>query len=342
MSFIIMPKNIAAFELEPWEQKYLKEKLPLCSWTFFEEKLDSKNAKKIKDADIICVFVGSTVNKTILSNLPKTKFVTTMSTGFDHIDLAACSKKKIPVSNVPTYGENTVAEHAFALLLNISRRIYDAVERTRKGEFSYEGLRGFDLKGKTIGVIGTGRIGMHAIRMAKGFGMNVIAYDLFPNKQAAKETGFTYRNFNDVLKQSDILTLHTPYTKQTHHMINTKNVNKLKKGVVIINTARGKLIKTEALIEGINKGIISAAGLDVLEEENALKEEKQLLSKEFQKQYNLKTVLHQHVLAEYPNVFITPHNAFHSKEALQRILDTTVENINGFLKGKPVNLVKNR
>ncbi|MBI4140268.1 hydroxyacid dehydrogenase [Candidatus Woesearchaeota archaeon] len=337
-----MPKKIAAFELEPWEQKYLKERLPQCSWTFFEEKLDNKNVQKIKDADILCVFVGSIINKTTLSQLPKLKFITTMSTGFDHVDLAPCSKRRIPVSNVPTYGENTVAEHAFALLLNISRRIYDAVEQTRRGNFSYEGLRGFDLKGKTLGVIGTGRIGLHVIKMAKGFGMNVIAYDLFPNKQAAKELGFTYTNVNKVFSKSDVITLHTPYTKQTHHLINRKNLKKLKKGVIIINTARGKLIETAALLDGIKQGIIAAAGLDVLEEENALKEEKQLLSKEFQKQYNLKTVLEQHVLVEYPNVFITPHNAFNSAEALQRILDTTVENIKGFLKGKPVNLVKNK
>ncbi len=332
-------KKIAVFEIESWEQEYIKKKLPHCKWAFFEEKLDNKNVNKIKNADILCVFVGSIVDKKLILQLPKLRFAATMSTGFDHIDLTACNKRKISVSNVPTYGENTVAEHAFALLLNISRKIYDSVERTRKGAFFYESLRGFDLKDKTLGVIGTGRIGMHVIKMAKGFGMNVLAFDKFPNKQAAKESGFAYKTFNEVLKQSDVLTVHAPYTKETHHMINTKNLSKLKKGVVIINTARGKLIQTEALIEGLNKGIISAAGLDVLEEENALKEEKQLLSKEFQKQYNLKTVLQQHVLAEYPNVFITPHNAFNSQEALKRILDTTIDNIKGFLTGKPVNIV---
>lgn len=334
-----MHKKVAAFEIEPWEQEYLKKKLPQCNFTFSEEKFNNKNAAKAKDADIICVFVGSTVNKTTLSQLPKLKFVTTMSTGFDHVDLTECNKRKIPISNVPTYGENTVAEHAFALLLNISRRIHDSVEQTRRGNFSYEGLRGFDLKDKTIGVVGTGRIGMHVIKMAKGFGMKVIAHDIFPNKQAAKEAGFTYQSSNNVFKNSDIITLHAPYTKETHHLINRKNLKKLKKGVIIINTARGKLIETAALLDGIKQGIIAAAGLDVLEEENALKEEKQLLSKEFQKHYDLQTVLEQHVLAEYPNVFITPHNAFNSAEALQRILDTTVDNIKGFLAGKFVNLV---
>lgn len=333
--------QLAAFELEQWEQEYLKQKLKAHTLFLSTKVIDAKAANNINNAEILCVFVGSKVDKKILDKLPKLKFIATMSTGFDHIDPEECAKRKILVSNVPTYGENTVAEHTFALLLNISRRISDAVELTRKGKFDYEGLRGFDLKDKTLGVIGTGRIGLNVIKIAKGFGMNVIAYDLYPNKNAEKELGYKYANtVNEVISQSDVVTLHTPYTKETHHLISLKNLGKFKKGSVLINTARGKLVETAAILKGLKTGILKAAGLDVLEEEAFLKEEKQLLSKEFQKEFDLKTVLQEHVLIEHPNVYVTPHNAFNSPEALQRILNTTIENINGFLNGKPVNLVK--
>lgn len=334
---------VAVFENEKWEQEYLKKNLPNCNFLFSEKIINQKLAQKAVDCEILCVFVGSKVDKKVLDMLPRLKFIATMSTGFDHIDLDECKKRKILVSNVPTYGENTVAEHAFALLLNISRRIFDSVELTRKGKFDYEGLRGFDLKEKTIGVIGTGRIGLNVIKIAKGFGMNIVAYDVYPNKQIAKELGFAYvNNVNALLSQSDVITLHTPYTKETHHIISKKNLNKLKKKCVIINTARGKLVETAALLKGLQKGIIAAVGLDVLEEESFLKEEKQLLSKEFAKEFDLKTVLEQHVLIEHPNVYVTPHNAFNSQEALTRILNTTIENISGFIQNKPVNLVGNK
>lgn len=333
--------DIAIFDVEPWEQEYLKQKLLGHHLTFFQKPLDISAAKKVSNAQILCVFVNKKIDKKILDLFFNLKFIIAMSTGFDHIDLVECKKKGITVAYVPTYGENTVAEHTMALLLNISRRIYDAIERTRTGDFHYEGLRGFDLKGKTLGVVGTGRIGRHVIRMAHGFTMNIVAYDKFPNKKAARELTFSYLpTLNDVLRQADIITLHTPYLPETHHLINTKNIQLCKKGVVIINTARGKLIQTKALLYGLKKGIIKAAGLDVLEEEAFLKEEKQLLSKTFAQEYDLKTVLEEHALMKYPNVYITPHNAFNSPEALQRILDTTVDNIKGFLKRKPVNVVK--
>ena len=339
---IMAGKTITFSLTEPWEEEQLKKIFKNHKLLFFPATIDSTiNIDKIKNAEILSVFVDSTIDKKVLDQMPKLKFIATRSTGFDHIDLKECAKRKITVSNVPSYGENTVAEHTFALILNISRRIFDSVERTRKGAFEYEGLRGFDLKGKTIGVLGTGRIGMHVIQIAKGFEMNVVAYDLYPNKEMEKKLGFRYlKTVNAVLSASDVVTLHTPYTKETHHLISLKNLSKIKKGCVLINTARGKLVETAALIKGLQQRIISAAGLDVLEEEAFLKEERQLLSKEFAKKYDLKTVLEEHVLTEHPNVFITPHNAFNSKEAIQRILNATIENIDGFLKGKPVNVVK--
>ncbi|MEK6857224.1 MAG: NAD(P)-dependent oxidoreductase, partial [Nanoarchaeota archaeon] len=260
--------------------------------------------------------------------------------GFDHINLKDCNKRKILVSNVPAYGDNTVAEHAFALILAISRRIVESVERTRKGSFSFEGLRGFDLKGKTIGVIGTGRIGRCVVQMAKGFGMNVLATDKFPNKEFAKQMNFKYVPLNNLLSNSDVITLHAPYSKETHHLINMNNVKKIKKGAVLINTARGGLVETHALLYALDNEILIAAGLDVLEEECEIKEEKQLLSKIYQRSCNIATLLEEHMLLEHDNVLITPHNAFNSKEAIQRILDTTLENVKGFVNKKAVNLVK--
>ncbi len=333
-----MPK-VAFFEIEEWEIDYIKERLPGYELKFYKDYITKKNAKEIEDYDALAVFIYSQINKEILDLLPRLRFVTTMSTGFDHIDINECKKRNIIASNVPSYGENTVAEHTFALILAISRKIIESIERTKRGDFSLEGLRGFDLKGRTIGVIGTGRIGKNVVRIAKGFQMNVLAYDKFPDQKFASDFGFSYVDLDMLLSHSDIITLHTPYTPETHHIINMENIGKIKKGAILINTARGGLIETHALIKALEDGIISAAGVDVLEEECFIKEEKQLLSKAFQRECDLRTALEEHMLMEQDNVLITPHNAFNSKEALQRILDTTIQNIRSFFEGKPENIV---
>lgn len=332
--------KIAFFELEKWEKDFFKERLKGHSLKFIDNKLSAKNADKVKDCDIAAVFIYSKVDKDVIDKLSKLKLVTTMSTGFDHIDLEECKKKNIIVSNVPTYGENTVAEHTFALILNISRKITDAVDNTRKGDFRLKGLRGFDLKGKTIGIVGCGNIGQHVARMAKGFEMNVLVFDINKDMKLAKKIGFKFASMDKLLGTSDIITLHVPENKYTHHMINEKTLKKVKKGAVLINTARGGLIDDSALLKALNKGVLSYAGLDVLEGECAIKEEKELLHPEFMKGCDLQTVLEDHILLKKPNVYITPHNAFNSKEALVRILEATVENIQGFLKKKSVNVVK--
>ena len=332
--------KIAFFGIEKWEIAYIRKNLQGHTFSFFTEPLAKKHLSRIKKSDVLAVFIYSQIDEKILEHLPNLKLVTTMSTGFDHIDLEACRKKKVTVCNVPTYGANTVAEHAFGLLLTISRRITEGIDRTRKGDFNVQGIRGFDLKDKTLGVIGTGNIGRHLIRMAKGFEMKVIAYDAFPNPKAAKQLDFKYVTMERLLKQSDVISLHVPLLKATQHMINAKAIRKMKKGVVLINTARGGLIDTGALIKGLNKGSIAAAGLDVLEGECFIKEEKQLLHKKFLQACDLKIVMKDHVLLKKKNVYITPHNAFNSNEALLRILDTTIENIKSFLKNKPVNVIR--
>lgn len=333
-------KKIAFFEIEDREKEYLKEKLDKdIEATFSSDHIDLENVSEYKDIDGLAIFIFSPIDKSIMDKLPNLKFITTMSTGFDHIDLVECKKRGIEVMNVPFYGENTVAEHTFALILSLSRKIPQSVERTKKEDFSYDGLRGFDLKDKTIGVIGTGHIGQHVIRMAKGFEMNVVAFDPFPNEKAAKELKFEYvKTLEDLLKKSDVVTLHVPYNKKTHHLINSKNIKLIKKGALLINTARGGLIETKALVDALNDGILSGVGLDVLEEEMLVKEEKQLLSKHFNKD-DFKTALENHILIHDDRVIITPHNAFNSEEALRRILDTTVENVEMAIKKKATNLV---
>lgn len=332
--------KIIIFELEDWEKKHFLKNLKNCEMQFIDNHLNESNVYKVKDADAIGVFIYSLINKKILNKLPNLKLIITLSTGFDHIDLKECKRRKIVVCNVPHYGENTVAEHTFALILNLTRKIHKACERTARGDFSLDGLRGTDLQGKTIGIIGAGSIGQHVIRIAKGFHMNVVAYDQFKNPKLAKKLGFKYVNFDYLLKNSDIVTLHVPYNKSTHHMMNKKAISKMKNGAVIVNTARGGIIETSSLLQGLQSGKIGGAGLDVLEEECFIKEEKQILSKHFLKECDLKTVLQNHMLLKQDNVIITPHNAFNSWEALHRILDTTISNINSFLKKKPINIIK--
>lgn len=332
--------KIAFFEIESWEINYLKSQLKEFDLTFFKDKLNSRNLKQISNIDILSPFIYSIVDQKSISALKSIKYIATRSTGFDHIDLMTCQRKNILVSNVPTYGENTVAEHAFALILSLSRKIHFSWERTRRGDFSLDNLRGFDLKGKTLGVVGVGNIGRHVIRIAKGFEMNILAFDIRKDQKFAKKTGFKYVPLDYLFKNSDIITLHVPYSKTTHHLVNLKTLKLFKKGCYLINTARGGICDTTALLKGLQQGIFAGIGLDVIEEEYFIREERELLSTSFRKTCDLKTVLENHILINQTNVIITPHNAFNSKEALTRILDTTIENIKSFARNKPINLVK--
>jgi len=335
--------KIVSFYNEEWERKYLEEKLPDFDIKFYDGSLDEDDTIADDDAEILSIFVKSKVNAPVLDKFPNLKHIVTRSTGFDHIDLAETEKRGITVANVPFYGENTVAEFAFALLLTLSRRTYDGYDRVLKeGSFSPQGLRGFDLKGKTIGVVGTGHIGRHSIKIAKGFDMNIIAFDVNRDEVYEKEAGFKYVEFDELLGQSDIITLHAPYNEHTHHMINKENVMKIKKGARIINTARGGLIETDALVKGLEEGVLAGAGLDVLEEEGYMLDEMDLLENDHPKAEELKTVLENHYLIDHPNVIITPHTAFNTEEALTRILDSTIENIASYKSGTPTNIVKPR
>lgn len=333
-------QKIAFFEIENWEAEYVKNNFQTGDnpqLSFYKEKLNKDNLPEQKDFNIISVFVGSEMDKNAIGAFPNLKLLTTRSTGFDHIDLKEAATRNIKIGYVPGYGDNTVAEFAFALILNLSRKIFESYDRIKEsGRFDFEGLQGFDLKGKIIGIVGTGRIGRHMVLIAKGFGMNILAFDVSPDENFAKENGFKYVSLDELLAQSDIMSLHVPYLKSTHHLINANNVGKIKKGMVLINTARGALVETDALIKALNDGVIGGYGADVLEEEGIIKDERQFLLYGHPEEHNLKIALENHVLIDMPNVIITPHNAFNTKEALQRILDMDIENIKSFIeKGEP-------
>ncbi len=327
----------AFFELENWEKEYFQKEISDNELVFFDQPL-SDQTPDISTFEVVITFIHTQMNKELLDKMPNVKFITTMSTGFDHIDIEECKKRGIVVSNVPSYGETTVAEHTFALLLAIARRLPESIDRVEEGSFMPSGLTGFELRGKTIGVIGVGSIGTNVIKIARGFGMNVIVYKRTPDYALEKELGCKFVELPILYQQSDIVTLHIPYTKETHHYLSDEAFSQMKDGVVLLNTARGALINTAALLKALESGKVSAAGLDVLEEEPLLEEEKDLLSQDFDKE-KLLTVLQDHMLLNHPKVIITPHNAFNSREALKKIVETTHENLSAFTSGAPLNVV---
>lgn len=327
------------FEIEPAEKSYLSKFFRKGVAVYVKEKLSGENARDFSDATVISTFVGSKIDKHILQKIPQLKLIATRSTGYDHIPIVECKRKGIAVANVPSYGEYTVAEHTFGLILTLSRNIHKAYYRMKSSEqFSYKGLEGFDLRGKTLGVIGAGHIGLHVIKIGRGFGMNVIVTDKNQSPLLAEVLNFRYVELEELLKNSDVISLHLPYMPQTHHLINRSNLKLIKKGAILVNTARGGIVETDAIIEGLDRGIFSGVGLDVLEGEQLIREEKEVLSEEHS-QEELKLLLSNHILMNRENVVITPHNAFNSREAVQRILETTKANIEAFLAGNPLNRV---
>jgi D-lactate dehydrogenase len=323
-------------EVENWEKEFLLKEFPGC--TLIESALTGENIEEIKDCEILSCFIYSKLTSEILSKLPALKYITTRSTGFDHIDIEYCKSHGIQVANVPEYGSNTVAEHTFALILSLTRRIYQSVNMARTFDTNHEVLKGTDLAGKTMGIIGLGKIGQHVARIAKGFEMKIVAYNRSQDEVFSKQYDFTYLSLVDVIKQSAVISIHMPLNDQTHYTINCGNLHLFKKGSFLINTARGGLIETQAIVDGLQQGIFEGVGLDVLEEEIGLSEEIQLLSNNYNKT-DYKTLILEHILMNHPKVLITPHNAFNSHESLMRILDTTCKNISSFEKGTAQNIL---
>lgn len=303
--------------------------------------LTAQELQKYKDADIISVFALSSqrLQAASLDNFANLKLISTRSTGFDHIDLAYCKKRGIAVVNVPKYGEATVAEYAMGLLLNLSRKIITARNDMFDGKYDVKEYIGFDLYGRTIGVIGTGAIGRHMIKLAQGFGMNVLAYDLYPNEEFCRICNIKYVPLEELYAKSDIISLHVPSTKENYHMINDAVIKKMKDGVIIINTARGDLIDAESLYRNLVSGKVGGAGLDVLEDEDVLIHDDIILKQgAMSMDFALNTIINNKLL-RLKNVIITPHMGFNSTDAVHRILKTTLESITSFVNGKLINSV---
>ncbi|NTW46088.1 MAG: hydroxyacid dehydrogenase [Candidatus Moranbacteria bacterium] len=331
--------RIACFETTPTDSDRLSVALSGNDLRFFPEPLSEKNVELAKDCEAISVFIYSEVSADLLSRLPVLRAVATRSTGFDHIDLDACRKRDIAVMNVPSYGENTVAEHTFALILALSRNVHKSYARGRKGDYSIEGLMGFDLKDKTLGVIGTGHIGLHVIRIAKGFGMHVLAFDTHHDTFLSEILHFRYAPLHEVLAESDIVTLHIPLLESTRHFMDRDKISKMKQGSLLINTSRGGIVDNRALIEGLDRGILAGAGLDVIEGEEHIREENQCLHRSCSAR-KAEHAAENRDLLHHDNVVFTPHIGFYSREAIDRILDTTAENLNAFADGNPTNTVR--
>ena len=333
---------IAFFELEGWEKAHIRNRLLGHDVVFINGVLDDKNIAEAARAEALGIFIYSKIGPKQLAQMPHLKMISTFSTGFDHIDMAACAHRNIMVSNVPAYGSQTVAEHTIALMLALAKKIVMSSERTKQGNFSIEGLRTIDLYDRTLGLIGFGRIGSHVAKTAKALGMHVRIYDPYADPNLVELLNCKLVGLDELLAHADIISLHTPLTPQTKYIINAETIAKMKKGVLIVNTARGGLVDNKALVDAVLSGHVGGAALDVLEEEKAIKEERQLVSPEFSGAFDLRTVVANQILFNKPNVIITPHNAFNSQEALKRILDTSLDNIEAYLRGKPVRLVSDK
>jgi D-lactate dehydrogenase len=289
--------------------------------------------------EVLSVFVDTPVTAEIIGGLPDLKLIACRSTGYNHIDLEAAKKHGVVVANVPTYGGTTVAEYTFTLLLMLSRQMVEVLRESGKTAPNRQRERGTDLFGKTIGIVGTGSIGLGVARIARGFGMKVLGYDLYPRPEKAEEFGFTYCNdIADLLAQSDVITLHMPYTPENHHFISAGHIAKMKPGATLINTARGELIDTTALVGALRHGHLGGAALDVLEGEY-LMDPDELIALAVHNDAAKDTLRHAVAMAalqHMPNVILTDHNAYNTNEAIHRINQTTADNIRNYIAGKEV------
>jgi len=331
--------KLAFCELEGWEMPYVEKFVEENEFElacFSNETIDRVDIPD--DVEALSVFIYSKITKEIIDQLPNLKLIATRSTGFDHIDVAYANSKGILVCNVPSYGEESVSEYAILLMLSLARKLRETLDNVEKGIYKTLNLRGIELAGKNLGVIGTGRIGARTALLSKCFGMNVVCYDARPN-QSLVEAGISYVSLEELLQSSDFVSLHVPYLPSTHHLINMDNIKLFKKGSFIVNTSRGKVVETESIIYGLKQKILLGAAIDTFESEEIVMEEHLLWNSDFSAE-TLKKALEINYLLKHPNVIITPHNAYNTKEGLQRILDTTLDNILSFSKGQPKNLVR--
>jgi len=322
--------KIAVFDAKPYDRQFFDEINKKYNYhiTYFEEKLRSQTTKLTVGYDAICAFVNDDLGADVINSLHENgiKLIAMRCTGYNNVDLMTACKKDIPVIHVPQYSPNAIAEYSFGLIMTLNRKINHAYNRVRDGNFSINGFLGFDLYKKTIGIIGTGKIGKTFAKLMQGFDIKIIAYDISPDDKAAKELNIKYVDLNTLFKESDIISLYCPLTHQNTHMINNEAISNMKNGVMIINTSRGKLIDSNALIGGLKSGKIAAAGLDVYEEET-----------DYFFEDKSDTIITDDTLARlmtFKNVIITSHQAFFTKEAVYNIVSTVMKSFDNFIHGR--------
>ena len=322
--------RIAVFSTKSYDEYFLeqanREHDHGHELSFFEPRLVEETVSLAQGYRAVCPFVNDQLDATVLEVLKQggTELVALRSAGFNHVDLEAADELGLCVSRVPAYSPNAVAEHTLALLLGLNRRIARAYNRVRDGNFSLEGLLGFDLHGKTVGIIGTGRIGVVFAELLQGFGCTVLAFDPYPSEAAKRVV--TYVPLEELFQRSHVVSLHCPLTPETHHLINSQSVSQMRDGVMLINTSRGRLVDTLAVIDGLKSGRIGSLALDVYEEEE------NLFFQDLSEQVILDDAFTR--LLTFPNVLITGHQAFFTREALTSIAETTLANVTAFEKGE--------
>jgi D-lactate dehydrogenase len=339
-------------DTEPAEQEYYREGLASHDLRFVE-RLEEVG----EDVEIMSIFINSRVAADFLSGHPRLRLIATRSTATDHLDLPACRERKVLVANVVDYGFTTVAEHTFALILALSRRLREVMLSPDGGRFSYEATRGFDLAGKTLGIVGMGRIGQRVAELAHAFQMAVLAYDIEHPSALERALDFKFVPLETVLRESHIISLHAPLTAETYHILNRESLAKCRPGVLIVNTARGALIETQALREALDSGQVGGAGLDVLQDERVMRQSVSNIiaadivrhlrsdasaqdARDSERVRELQELMLGDAVLARSNVVFTPHVAFNSVEATERMLKMTVENIGAFAAGRQITTVE--
>lgn len=318
--------KIAFFSTKPYDKEFFEKYNQVHKLNFYEVALNEQSVRLAEGADVVCVFVNDKLNASVIESLQQSgiQLIALRCAGFNNVDLAAAQKANIKVVRVPAYSPYAVAEHALALIMTLNRKTHKAYNRVREGNFSLEKLTGFDLYHKTVGVIGTGKIGGIFARIMLGLGCKVLAYDMFPDEHL-KTIGINYISFQELLVKSDILSLHCPLTESTRHLINAEALTQVKKGVMLINTSRGALIDTQAVVEALKNKTVGYLGIDVYEQEE------NIFFNDLSEQ-----ILQDDTLARlmtFPNVLITSHQGFLTEEALTQIAITTLQNISDFEHG---------
>lgn len=335
-----MGERVIFFEAKDWEKERfiesLKEKIlkeyPDLEVSFEREPLNKFTAPFFKEVSVAIVYVNSLIDEETLEKLPRLKFIITRSTGLDHIDLSSCRRKNILVANVPYYASHTVAEHVFALIFALARKLRPNLEKIQRYDFSREGLMGMDLFGKVLGVIGTGNIGSHLCRIGFGLGMKVLAYDIEPSRELEEKYQVEYVSLETLLKEADIITPMVPYYSKTHHLINLENIKLVKEKAMLVNASRGPVVDTKAILWALENGKLQGGvALDVFEGEKLLLEESYLKQEEIPSEPLKRAILTLH-LWKYPNVIFTPHIAYFTEEALERLINSVIEELYHYLR----------